>query len=406
MSAQHYDVIIVGGGMVGACMAGALAQTPLRIALVEGRVFADNWSNEHYDPRVSAISRASQNILSALGAWETMVAERVSPYSAMHVWDACGRGEIHFDCADIGEPTLGHIIENRVILKGLLHALQEHNNVELLCPASPREMTQHPEHVSLYLDNGAVLQGKLLIGADGANSWVRIRAGISTRDYDYQQQAIVTTVKTERYHQDTAWQRFLPTGPLAFLPLPDGYSSIVWSTGTEHAQQLLAMDDAEFKHALQQGIDNRLGEIISVDERAAFPLKSRHANEYIKPRMVLIGDAAHTIHPLAGQGVNLGFADAASLAEVLLDALAANKDIGQTAVLRRYERWRKGSNLAMLSAMSGFKHLFGNELPVVTQMRNLGLSLTNRSTPMKNLFIRYAMGLKGDLPKLARAPLA
>jgi len=405
VSANHYDVIIVGGGMVGACMAATLAHTSLSIALVESRVFDDNWSPEHYDTRVSAISRASQNIFTAVGAWEHMQAERVSPYSAMHVWDACGKGEIHFDCADIGEASLGHIIENRVILKGLLHALHNQPNVVLHCPASPRELTQHPKHVSLYLDNGDVLQGKLLIGADGANSWVRIRAGISTRDFDYQQQAVVTTVRTERYHEDTAWQRFLPNGPLAFLPLPDGYSSIVWSTGTEHAQQLLAMNDEEFKHALQQGIDNRLGEIISLDQRAAFPLKSRHANEYVKPRMALIGDAAHTIHPLAGQGVNLGFADAASLAEVIIDALTSNKDIGQATVLRRYERWRKGSNLAMLSAMSGFKHLFGNELPVVTQIRNLGLSLTNRSTPVKNLFIRYAMGLKGDLPKLARAPL-
>lgn len=391
--------------MVGACMAAALAHTPLRIALVENRVFSETWSNDHYDLRVSAISRASQHIFSALGAWDTMVAERVSPYSAMHVWDAGGKGEIHFDSADIGEATLGHIIENRVILKGLLHAVHGHDNIQLICPASPRELTQHPGHVSLYLDNGDVLQGKLLIGADGGNSWVRIRAGISTKDFDYQQQAVVTTVKTALHHQDTAWQRFLPKGPLAFLPLPEGYSSIVWSTSTPHAEQLLTMDDDSFKQALRQGIDNRLGEIISVDGRAAFALKSRHAHDYVKPRMALIGDAAHTIHPLAGQGVNLGFADAASLAEVLCDALAAGKDIGQTAVLRRYERWRKGNNLAMLSAMSGFKHLFGNELPVISQARNLGLNLTNRITPVKNLLIRYAMGLNGDLPRLARAPL-
>ena len=407
--AQKYDVIIVGGGMVGACMACALANNPdatnLRIAVVEGKQPPLEWSSEGFDLRVSAVSRASQNIFESIGAWQAMVDERVSPYRAMHVWDATGSGEIHFDSADIGEPTLGHIIENRVIVKGLLHALKQHGNIDLLCPATPKEIQQQDDSISINLEGDQVLTGKLVIGADGANSWVRQQAGISVSKNDYQQRAIVTTVKTEKSHKETAWQRFLPTGPLAFLPLTEGYSSIVWSTDNTLTDELLALDDETFKTRLQDALGNRLGDIISIDGRAAFPLRSQHAQQYVTDRIALIGDAAHTIHPLAGQGVNLGFADAATLAEVLQDAITQKKDIGAMQTLRRYERWRKGDNMAMLSAMTGFKTLFGNDLPVIREARNFGLNITNQLTPVKNLFIRHAMGMTGDTPKLARTVL-
>lgn len=413
-SALHtYDVIIVGGGMVGACMACALvnetftnrgtARTPLRIALIEGTEFQPDWPADSFDLRVSAISRATQNIFSAIGAWPVMVDERVSPYRAMHVWDATGDGVIHFDSADIGEPELGHIIENRVILKGLLDVIRQHENIDYLCPQRPMQLEQHPGHMLLTLESGKTLAGKLIIGADGANSWVREQAGIKTQQTPYHQKAVVTTVKTEHHHQETAWQRFLPSGPLAFLPLTHGYSSIVWSTDDSKADALLELDDAQFKLQLQDALANQLGSIVFCDKRAAFALRSQHADHYVQPRIALIGDAAHTIHPLAGQGVNLGFADAASLAQVLIEARSRHKDFGTQSVLRRYERWRRGNNMAMLSAMTGFKNLFGNNLPVLREARNVGLNITNQFTPFKNGLIRHAMGLNGDLPELARA---
>ncbi|WP_455367133.1 FAD-dependent monooxygenase [Kaarinaea lacus] len=210
-------------------------------------------------------------------------------------------------------------------------------------------------------------------------------------------------MKTQLFHQETAWQRFMPTGPLAFLPLTDGYSSIVWSTTPEHADELLAMDDDSFKQTLAEGFAHKLGDILETSARAKFPLRGQHAKQYVKERLVLIGDAAHTIHPLAGQGVNLGFADAATLAEVLVDAMKAKQDIGKLKTLRRYERWRKGDNLAMLSAMTGFKTLFGNNNVVLKSIRNTGLNITNQLLPVKNTIIRHAMGLEGDLPKLARS---
>ena len=410
---QTYDVIIVGGGMVGACMAGALCnsvntshptqQHSIRIAVIDTHAPPRDWSREQFDPRVSAISRATKNIFTAIGAWQNMVAERVTPYRAMHVWDSTGNGMIHFDSADIGEPELGHIIENRVILQGLLQVIEQNSHIDYLCPEQPVALDQHASHSSITLASGKSLAAKLIIGADGARSWVRQAAGIGTRQTSYRQKAVVTTVKTQLPHQDTAWQRFLPTGPLAFLPLTDNYSSIVWSADETRADELLALDDDAFKQQLQEALANKLGSIEYCDSRAAFPLHSQHANHYVTQRIALIGDAAHTIHPLAGQGVNLGFADAASLAEVLITAMQQGKDLGNTAVLRRYERWRKGNNLAMQSAMTGFKSLFGNNLPVLREIRNIGLNLTNQFTPMKNSLIRYAMGLEGDLPEIAKA---
>lgn len=399
---EKYDVVIVGGGMVGAAFACALANTKLRVALIEGKSPDLDWPKSQYDLRTSAVSRASQRILEALEVWPLMEAMRVSPYTDMHVWDSSGNGVIHFDCADIGEPTLGHIVENGVILAALYKRLTTIDNVTLLCPASPRALIKGLNGYTLTLEQGQPLQADLVIAADGARSWVRQSAGIEVQIHDYQQTAVVTNVKTAEHHQYTAWQVFLPTGPLAFLPLNEGYSSIVWSTSQGQAQELLAMDDADFKAALEQAFSGKLGAITEVAQRGAFPLRSLHAKHYVKPGLALIGDAAHTIHPLAGQGVNLGFADAACLAEVLVDALQEGKPIGAYPVLRRYERWRKGDNLSMLTAMSTFKSVFGSHSLLLRVGRNNGFNLTNRITPLKNLFIRYAMGLIGDLPKLAK----
>ena len=399
---SNADIIINGGGMVGLLLANALAEHGLSIAIIESAKQVPTWNQQQFDMRVSAITRASQHILTTLGIWQDIEGMRVSPFREMHVWDSTGDGIIHFDSADIGEAYLGHIVENSVMQTALYTHLKSYENIQWFQPAVPAELNITQDNAALLLDNQTQLSAHLIVGADGGRSWVREQAGISIQSTDYKQTAVVATVKTQNFHQETAWQRFLPTGPLAFLPLSDGYSSIVWSTTPDHAESLLAMDDDAFKHTLAEGFGNKLGEIVETSQRAKFPLRSQHAKHYVKDRLVLIGDAAHTIHPLAGQGVNLGFADAATLAEVLIDTHKAEKDIGSYKSLRRYERWRKGDNLAMLSAMTGFKTLFSNNNVLLKSLRNSGLSLTNNITPVKNTIIRHAMGLEGDLSKLAR----
>ncbi len=400
---QHHDLIIIGGNHVGATLACALGEAGMRVAVVEARAPVMQWAADTVDLRVFAVTRASQQIFTRLGAWERMVARGVSPFRHMEVWDAGGSGSIHFDCADLGEPTLGHIVESRVIQAALVARLQQHATVDWLCPSEWTALqSDDPDRVHLTLADGRTLAAPLLVGADGAESLVRQQAGIELSVQDYQQRALVAVVETEQHHQETAWQRFLPTGPLAFLPLRDGRSSIVWSTSPEKAEALLGLDEAAFNTALAEALGHRLGAITSSGERVAFPLVRRHAKRYFQGRVALVGDAAHTIHPLAGQGVNLGLLDAATLAEVLLAARKADRDLGAERVLRQYERWRKGDNLATMTAMDGFKQLFGSSLAPVRGVRNLGLTLVDRSGPVKQIIMRQAMGLTGDLPALAR----
>lgn len=389
---RQYDLIIVGGSMVGASLACALADTPLRIALLDARRFDPDWPEGGFDLRVSAITRASEAFLKQLQAWPGDRGERISPFREMHVWDAAGDGVIHFDSAELGEATLGHIIENRVLVKSLHARLAATNNVDYLAPASATGLEIDDQQVRLHLDDGEALEAKLLVGADGSNSWVRRQVGIGVRGWDYDQAALVTWVKTEDFHRETAWQRFLPDGPLAFLPLTDGYSSIVWSTTPEHARQLTEMDEVEFREALATAFGYTLGAIESCGPRAVFPLRFFETEHYIQSRLALVGDAAHTIHPLAGQGVNLGFADARSLADVLLEAHAGHHDLGSHSVLRRYERWRRSDNRAMLVTMDVFKRLFGSQWAPLRWLRNSGLNLTNRLGPIKQAIMRQAMG--------------
>ncbi len=396
-----YDVLIAGAGMVGATLACALGDTPLRVGVVDRARPAPGVAAD-YDLRVSAFTRASERIFRALGAWDGMCARRVSPFREMQVWDAGGDGTVHFDCAEVGEPHLGHIIENNVVVAALLERLQRFANVALRCPAEIAALGDTGDAIAVTLKSGEMLRTRLLVGADGARSQVREFAGIDSRGWSYGQQAIVATVTTALPHRATAWQRFLSTGPLAFLPLADGSCSIVWSNDNAQAELLMQLDTDAFRSQLQSAFAARLGEITAVGPRAAFALRLSHADRYVDQRVALAGDAAHTVHPLAGQGANLGLADAATLAEVVLDAVQAGRDIGARSVLRRYERWRKGDNLAMLGAMDGFKRLFGNDLAPARSLRNLGLTLTDAATPVKNLIVRRAMGLAGDLPRLAR----
>lgn len=396
-----YDVLIVGSGMVGAALACALGNSLLKVAVLDRAPIAV--PGQDYDRRVSAITLASQSFFENTGVWEGMVRQRVSPVREMQVWSESGSGSVHFNAAEIGEPGLAWIIENSVVQSALVERLHQFTNVHYLCPVEIAQITLADDGVAVTLKDGRALRTRVLVGADGADSEVRHVAGIETQSLNLDQKAVVATVTTEKPHAQVARQRFLATGPLAFLPLDEPNTcSIVWSADTARADQLLALDDPAFIAALQSSIGDGLGEIRTVSERVAFPLALSHAAAYTAPHVALIGDAAHTVHPLAGQGVNLGFLDAACLAEVLLEASAKQKDIGAHAVLRRYERWRKGGNLAMVSITGAFRYLFGNDLPLMNQLRNLGLDLTNAATPVKNFIMRRASGLEGDLPKLAK----
>lgn len=387
---MQYDVIIAGGGMVGSTLACLLGKSGKRVAVLEAYQPPEFSPADPYDLRVSAISRASQRALAEAGAWEGVSTRRAAPYEAMFVWDATGDGEIRFDSADLGEPDLGHIVENRVIQLALLDAIQALETVDLFCPDALADCTVDADKVTATLQSGQTLEAQLLVGADGAHSKVRQLAGIALETNDYGQKGLVCVVQTELSHQATAWQRFMPTGPLAFLPLGDGSSSIVWTLPADRADAMLLLDDTEFCRELGKALDYRLGEVTATGERAAFSLRGRHAEPYIDQRIALVGDAAHTIHPLAGQGVNLGIKDAVELAAQIRQA---HGDIGSMKVLRAYERARRGDNVLTQKAMEGFRLLFGNTLTPWQILRNSGLNIVNRLGFVKYEIAKRAMGI-------------
>lgn len=414
---RRCDIAIVGAGMVGAALAALLARDGVEVALIEAASLDFDWPEGSADVRVSALTVASERILQHIGAWPRIVALGVSPFQEMRVWDGAAaampaavpgavsaaiRDGIHFDCADLGEPRLGHIVENRVVQRALIEHLRGCASVSMHCPLRLETLAIGDAGARLDLSDGTSVGARLVVGADGAASRVRELAGLEVRGRDYGQHALVANVSTERPHRSTAWQRFLPEGPLAFLPLRDGRSSIVWTMRPESAEALLAADDDAFRDELTRAFEARLGRVTGSGPRAAFALRVQYAPNYIAPRLALVGDAAHAIHPLAGQGANLGFLDAAALAETLAQALRDGRDPGAREVLRRYERCRKGGNLATMMVMDGFKHLFGSRLPPLAWARGAGLGLTDAAPPLKNLIMRYAMGLRGDLPAAAR----
>jgi len=398
---RHYDILIAGGGITGLTLACVLKDAGLKIAVIERQ--APQPHEPEYALRVSAINRASQRTFSAVCAFEQMAALRVSPFRDMHVWDSTGAGQIHFDSAELGLDALGCIIENRVVQLALLDVLQQSENLHWLCPAEIESIELAAGNSRIGLTDGTGLSAALVVGADGAASAVRSAAGIELARSSYQQQAIVCTVGTELDHAETAWQCFRPSGPLAFLPLADGRCSIVWSLAEDEIESVLALDDDTFAAALAQAFEFRLGEITSVSGRAVFPLGHGHVDEYIRPGVALIGDAAHQIHPLAGQGANLGIMDAACLAQVIVRARTAGRDWSALHTLRKYERWRKGDNRLMENAMTAFKYLFSNQDPVLAAVRNAGLGIADRLGPLKYTFMQHAMGVSGDLPEIAKA---
>lgn len=390
----YYDVVVVGGGMVGLTMACLLGDSNLQVAVIDARMPSTTWNKDEYELRVSAITPASQKIFQTINAWSAMQAERVSQFHKMHVWDAASDGEIDFDGAALGEQTLGYIIENRVMQKALFEQLKSYSNITFICPAKLIALEITETHASLKLDNNQNLTTQLIIGADGAESKVRKLTDIEIDTQDYAHTALVATVRTEKSHQETAWQRFLPTGPLAFLPLSDpNFCSIVWSTSQQQAEALQKMPEKEFCKNLAINFAYHLGKIESASECAIFPLRMRHVKNYVQPHLALIGDAAHTIHPLAGQGVNMGIADAQCLAEIILTAHEKKRSIGALHTLRRFERERKGENLKMFAAVDSLKKLFANETMSMQWLRGVGLNTTNKIDFLKNYLMRCAMGV-------------
>jgi 2-octaprenylphenol hydroxylase len=401
---QCFDVIVIGGGIVGATAACALGEAGLDVALVEARSAAASEAKPGRDPRVFAVTRASEQILRSLQAWDAMPREDVFAFTDMEVWDAGGGSALHFDCAELGEPYLGHIIEPRIILAALMNRLGSVSRVTLLRPARFREIHIAADEAVVELEDDLALHARLVVAADGVHSRVRAALGIRTREHDYRQSSLVALVRTAEPHRHTAWQRFLPGGPLAFLPLEANWCSIVWTRPTTEVERLLTLDKESFHAELAAAFDFRLGKITDSGEREAWPLQRRHAERYVTARAALIGDAAHAIHPLAGQGVNLGLLDAATLAQVVLEARAHGRDFGSLPSLRRFERWRRGDNALMMSAMDGINALFSNASTPLQTARVMGLGMVNRTAVVRHLLMRHAMGLSGDLPELARAP--
>jgi 2-polyprenylphenol 6-hydroxylase len=402
---HEFDIIILGGGMVGSTLAMALDQQRWRIAIVDPLPSpppAIASSGGNFANRVSAITRATEIVWRNLGIWPTIACHGAWPYRAMEVWE--DEAKIHFDAAAIGEPDLGHIIENRLIVSALWQQLAERDNVTPFLATTPISLSQSGDRHQITLGDGSEITGRLLAGCDGARSWLRQQMAIETVEWSYQQSAVVATIHSQRDHQQTALQRFTPEGPIALLPLAPHYTSLVWSVRPDHATTLLALDDTAFLAELQQAFGDRLGTLDGCGERGAWPLILQHARSYTAPRVVLAGNAAHAIHPLAGQGLNLGIADVATLAD-LLNTAGPRHDPGDIALLRRYERWRKGENLAVMAAMDGFKRLFGNAHPLLGAARRLAIRASDRLTPLKEMAMRRALGVSGDLPPLARRSL-
>lgn len=389
------DLIIVGGGMVGLALAGLLANTSCQIKIIEKNapIRSDEISN-----RVSAINLRSQQMLEKVGAWQLIPEQSRSPYDQMFVWEKDSFAKIHFDNQDhaikqLGLEQLGFIIENQHIQYALWQKVSQQSNVEIIL-STPKTLGVSDNGVFLTLENGEMLSAKLVVGADGANSWVRQQSRIPLISRDYQHTALVCNVKTVETHQKVARQIFSPESILAFLPLRDEHlCSIVWSLPPEQAKQLVECDEKQFNQVLTIAFDNQLGLCELQSSRNIYPLTARYARDFAQSRIALIGDAAHTIHPLAGLGVNLGFADAITLATELETLLSAGKDIGDYRHLRQFERVRKLEAVKVLAAMEGLKQLFSGDNPLKKLVRGVGLSLTNQNALVKKFIIEQAIGV-------------
>ncbi len=399
---KNVDVAIIGGGMVGLSLALALKPSGLRVAVIESGEFEHSIS-EQADVRVSALSRSSETILRNLNAWQAIEESRVTAYTGMSVWEQDSFAKIEFDADGVSASNLGHIVENRIIAHSLYQQVKQSPEITLYSQTRCQSLNIGESEAWLMLENGQALTAKLVVGADGARSWVRKQCDIPLTHWDYGHTAIVANVTTNEPHQQIARQVFTPQGPLAFLPLHQPQlSSIVWSTDSDRAESLMALTDDEFDKQLTCEFDARLGLAKLATSRQAFPLTMRYARDFVVDRVALVGDAAHTIHPLAGQGVNLGLLDAAALAQELTKLAHKHQDFGTKANLRGYERWRKAEAAKVIAAMQGFKELFAGSNPAKKLLRGIGMTLAGQLPGAKNEIMQRALGLKGELPELAK----
>ena len=396
MNRRRLDIAVVGGGVVGAACALSLAKLGLEVALVEGRE-PPHWSADTPDLRVYAFAPDNVALLDGLGIWDSIRGARAQPYRRMRVWDASGGGELSFDSDLLGRDQLGWIIENNLLVDRLWAALPA-AGVQLYCPARVESMEQEGVSsetggVRLRLDDGTRLEARLAIAADGADSTLRQLAGLQVSAHDYQQRGVVAFVETEKPHEQTAWQRFLPGGPLAFLPFVEGRSSIVWTLPNDEADRMLALQDDAFGLELTRAFEARLGEVRAVSRRVAFPLRRQLADAYVSGKVLLIGDAAHVVHPLAGQGVNLGLRDVRRLQDAVADAQSRRADWCSPHRLTRWSRECRSENAAAAYAFDGINQVFSNDEMHATLLRGFALGLAGKIPPLAGLFWRKASGL-------------
>ena len=387
-----YDLVVVGAGVVGSATALAAARDGLRVALVEAQA-PPAWSADEPDLRVYAFAPDNAALLDDLGAWASVRAARAHPYRRMRVWDAAGGGELDFDADAFARDHLGHIVEHALLVDRLWAACGREPGLRRVVPATLATIEQDADAAIAVLEDGQRLRARLVVGADGAASRVRAAVGLETDAHDYGQRGLVAYVRTEAPHGDTAWQRFLPTGPLAFLPCADGRSSIVWTLPEDEARRLLAADDASFRRELTRAFDARLGEVTAVSARAAFPLRRQLAKDYVAGRVLLVGDAAHAVHPLAGQGVNLGLRDVAALRALWRRAAEVQADFATAHRLARWERTRRSENAVAAHSFEAINRVFSNDAMWPTLLRGPALGLANRLTPVTRALWRRAAGV-------------
>ena len=388
---QSIEAAVVGGGMVGAAAALGLAQNGFRVAVIDHALPPAFDAASAPDVRISSVSAASVDLLKGLGVWQAVRAMRCHPYRQLETWEWEG-SRVVFNADELKLPELGFMVENNVLQRALWEALESHSGVTLYCPAQLSQMQRQGERYALTLTDGPVLDAQLVIGADGANSQVRKWAGIGLHAWHYDQSCMLISVKCDEKPGVSTWQHFTPNGPHAFLPLFDNWASLVWYDRPGRIRQLQTMNMTQLQREIEKNFPARLGQVTPFAS-GAFPLTRRHALHYVKPGLALIGDAAHTIHPLAGQGVNLGYRDVEALLEVLINARSAGEIWTSEAVLKRYQRRRQIDNFIMQSGMDLFYAGFSNDLPPVRMLRNLGLMAAQRAGVLKRRALKYALGL-------------
>lgn len=398
------DIVVVGGGMVGATTALDFAQNGFKVVLLEKNKPELVWNpKEDYQTRVSALTRASENIFRNLGVWSSIEKKRYHAFTDMHVWEDISDAEVHFSAVEIGEKNLGFVVENDVIVASLWGAILKHDNIVPVFGEAINKIDLNKDNASLTFDSELQITTKLVVAADGAFSSTRRLVGIETKEHDYQQCAIVGCVQTELFNQNTCWQRYQNTGPFAYLAMENNVSSIAWYLPVEKMEWALNLDEENFKLEVERASGAKLGKVEKVYGKAGFPLVRRHAVEYVKAHFALVGDAAHTVHPQAGQGVNLGLLDAVALVQVVSEERQnTSKDWSRQSVLRRYERWRKGDNVIVQRAMEGFDWLFEQNNATKNTFRSSFVSFGNSLKRVKNWLMSQVLNGRGNLPNKAR----